>query len=340
LATFNAAEMGPIGERGWTVQENMLSNRMVHFTKIALFWECQQTVISENGHPVLQNAGDVSLIRQFQQEFKWDFALSWHTFVEMYSLRKLTFTKDQLPAIAGIAFRLHSRSGFKYRAGLWEEIIGLNLTWTVPSDAFESATILAGPSWSWTSIGSPVQFPDGLWAHNKVLCHIEENSGCSISKTSFLAAGEHNLRLNGPLQEAVLTSRPAESVSEAEASSMKSKYVISLSDSKVIGFHKLLLTFLPDTRLKAVTTNRNSGSVQIVQRSAEMSTPFHANVFCLWCVQQPPDDGSRDFESKIIGVILERTGRDTYSRLGAVSLLGSPDCTDRFEKYRKTISLI
>jgi hypothetical protein len=344
LATFNAAEMGPIGERGWTVQENALSKRMVHFTKIALFWECQEAIVSENGHPVLRFAGDVSLIRQFQHEFEIDFAVSWHTFVEMYSSRKLSFVKDKLPAIAGIASRLHFRSGFQYRAGMWEEIIGLDLTWTVPSDASESASLLEAPSWSWTSIGSSVQFPDGLWAMDKVLCHIEEDPTSKNKEISLLAAGEHNLLLNGPIQEAVLTFGPpkvAEPRSETEACCIQSNYVLSLSDSEESEYEKLSLNFSPDMRLEAASvTDENGCSFQAVRRSTERPKPFRAKVFCLWCVQQPPDGGVKEFASELVGVVLGRVGGDRYCRIGVISLLGLPDRTERLEVLRKTITLI
>lgn len=344
LASFEASEMGPIGTRGWTVQENALSRRMVHFTKIGLFWECRQAVVSENGHPILQNAGDVSLIRQFQQEFEWDFALSWHTFVEMYTLRSLTYIKDQLPAIAGIASRLHSRTGNQYRAGLWEAYIGLNLTWRVACDATESKELLPGPSWSWTSIGSPVQFPEELWAHDKVLCHLEQHASPTQSQKSFVAAGEQRLRLNGPLQEAVLTSKARELISSGartDANSSKPQCTLSLSNSEEEKYVNLSINFSPDTRLEATSVTDESGnSFQTVQRSTQPLEPFRLNVFCLWCVQQPPENREAGFEHELVGIVLGRLAGNMYCRVGLVSLLGIPDRTDQLESMRKTITLM
>lgn len=38
---------GPLGRRGWVIQERALSSRTVHFAKSQVAWECRQLVCSE-----------------------------------------------------------------------------------------------------------------------------------------------------------------------------------------------------------------------------------------------------------------------------------------------------
>jgi len=101
----------------------------------------------------------------------------WFKIVETYTVRSLTFEKDRLPAIAGIAKVVGSLTGYSYKAGLWDEDLIRGLAWSVRSfinglEVSRSSDYVA-PSWSWASIpsrvplsgiGEEVVFPDNFEA--------------------------------------------------------------------------------------------------------------------------------------------------------------------------------
>jgi hypothetical protein len=45
----------------------------------------------------------------------------WDELVRLYSLRKLTYITDKLPALSGVASRVHQLTQSRYLAGLWED---------------------------------------------------------------------------------------------------------------------------------------------------------------------------------------------------------------------------
>lgn len=100
----------------------------------------------------------------------------WHAVVKDFSRRRLTFAKDRLPALSGIADAIPWPKE-DYHAGLWRQTILYDLTWFNPlgnekwkeiagertrktfySVEYHSSRILAMPSWSWTSITGMVKF--------------------------------------------------------------------------------------------------------------------------------------------------------------------------------------
>ncbi|OCK77250.1 HET-domain-containing protein, partial [Lepidopterella palustris CBS 459.81] len=151
-------DMFPLLERGWFYQERILSPRIVHFTLCELFWECSQESCCEcqtgassvacfyppkHAHDSLSSNRDTT-----EASISWN----WHDIVEEYTAKQLTFEKDKLPAISGIAkvlgFRLQGSTS--YLGGLWAATISQDLVWrclqpsTRPSESY-------APSWSWAS---------------------------------------------------------------------------------------------------------------------------------------------------------------------------------------------
>lgn len=106
----------------------------------------------------------------------------------MYSARRLTFDKDRLPAVSGIA-KLMGIPSESYFAGLWKEKFAQELCWrssrgtSIGSveawvDRFESSETYVAPSWSWASapswgLGAGFQFID-FWVSS------ENNTSCNV----------------------------------------------------------------------------------------------------------------------------------------------------------------
>jgi hypothetical protein len=72
----------------------------------------------------------------------------------------LTFRSDKLVALAGLAARIHSGTGYQYLAGLWRETLQFDLLWTTMFDAFdppsEKSETYRAPTWSWASADSKI----------------------------------------------------------------------------------------------------------------------------------------------------------------------------------------
>ncbi|PVH81595.1 HET-domain-containing protein, partial [Cadophora sp. DSE1049] len=107
---------GPLSTRGWCFQERELSRRTLHFTTHRIFWECRTAIASED-HPSMINLGDRSFMplshtRPLATKL-------WCRAVQEYTRRNLTFRKDRLPAIYGIARIISAVIRDEYVAGIW-----------------------------------------------------------------------------------------------------------------------------------------------------------------------------------------------------------------------------
>jgi hypothetical protein len=174
----------PLLGRGWVVQEMVLSQRVLHFCENELVFECDcgractcgflqcednslfniadRTALKDiwpggiNGNHGLDSTFDLSRDQASSR---------WRNIVEYYGLCRLTFEKDKLPAISGIAWLLHKRYNIKYMAGLWLESIHTDLLWSTARAQHEDVWTIseqlanAGlnestfvlPTWSWIS---------------------------------------------------------------------------------------------------------------------------------------------------------------------------------------------
>jgi hypothetical protein len=163
---------GPLNERGWTLQERLLSQRIIHFGKTQTFWECQSTTKSEHlardQVSVDRYGGHTS--RGFTAElssFHWHSPTSlskrdgkatgyaiWYSMLEHYTRRELTYGEDKLPAVSGLARRFADRKEVNYIAGLWQDDLPIGLLWRAASGRrpLSRPQIARAPSWSWASL--------------------------------------------------------------------------------------------------------------------------------------------------------------------------------------------
>ncbi|KAF1990464.1 hypothetical protein K402DRAFT_229588 [Aulographum hederae CBS 113979] len=64
----------------------------------------------------------------------------------------MTFEKDKLPAISGVAKMMHQLTGLTYRAGLWEEDVVRGLLWASHDLSSKKPVAYRASSWSWPSL--------------------------------------------------------------------------------------------------------------------------------------------------------------------------------------------
>ncbi|KAI3316817.1 heterokaryon incompatibility protein-domain-containing protein [Xylariaceae sp. AK1471] len=169
-------DQAPLHQRGWVLQERLLSPRVLHFSADQVFWECRENyaceTFPESVPLVFRGVGflkDVYL-RDFvprkpaafygEYEEYMETEL-WSKVVETYSQAQLTFQKDKLIALSGISREIEHLLRSTYVAGLWRCHLPYSLLWTAKSSGYRSTEYLA-PSWSWASVEGPISFPDGM----------------------------------------------------------------------------------------------------------------------------------------------------------------------------------
>ena len=196
----------PLYHRGWTLQERMLSPRVLIFTCDQLVWNCQTENTIETG---------VTLHALGQQRLRTEDILRnggalksfWHAVVREYSRRILTDPTDKLPALSGMAAALHQRTGDKYLAGLWERSILHDLLWMNRASSRGTGDQVEpsrpphyrAPSWSWASVDGDIRLPRSLnpsasWFARCLSYHVT-TSGID----NFGAVSDGWIRLRGPL---------------------------------------------------------------------------------------------------------------------------------------------
>lgn len=135
----------PLELRGWTLQEKLLSPRVLKFESKQMSWDCLSQSINSNGPlPNLTTLGEPSRGARTRTD--------WQSIVEDFTGRSLTFNSDKLPALSGYAQSVHSKTADTYIAGLWRKDLLAHLLWWVDSRtslASSRAKVYRAPSWSW-----------------------------------------------------------------------------------------------------------------------------------------------------------------------------------------------
>lgn len=104
---------------------------------------------------------------------EWRVWMMWQGFVETFSMRRLSFEPDKLPALAGLAeqFVAHLEQRFGrqpvYLAGLWDVFLLRHIYWSVSYSRMSWRThgeyrprrpeIWRAPTWSWCSVEAPLE---------------------------------------------------------------------------------------------------------------------------------------------------------------------------------------
>lgn len=163
----------------------MLSPRLLQFTSTQLFWDCATLTATESlpqGLPppldtksatdrhwrerLQSSALSVRPLADTAEDSLEDF---WKSAVAAYTSCDLTYGKDKLAALWGIAKLLRDALGEEYAAGLWGINLSEQLAWRVvdcsSSERYgekEKIVVPRGvavgnPSWSWTSLKGEVE---------------------------------------------------------------------------------------------------------------------------------------------------------------------------------------
>ena len=203
----------PIESRGWTMQERLLSTRLLFFHPGRIDWVCRQShLFAGSSSTYSVNLIDDSVTRTnrcFEKFISSDMNTDvneqigrWNTLSWEFSRRTLSDPLDRLPALAGIAKELRQKfPGIgDYVAGLWTTNLAQQLLWRIDGQPKWRLNKFIGPSWSWISIET--SFTRGAFATSPAVeildCEIQHD----VSSDRYGSLSAASLRVRGRLKTA------------------------------------------------------------------------------------------------------------------------------------------
>lgn len=230
-----------LSSRGWVLQEQLLSRRIVYCMLPELHWQCQCCYQTEAGVVFdAQESNPLPLLKERPGSSLHDIWYQWsklplesrlststHTIapalsplfsnqsiVSDYSDRKFSFAGDRLSALSGIVEHFALVSGDRHILGCWESSLAQGLLW-LPDMNSQSPQLIPAPgipSWSWLTRYQYVSY--NPWAvaieggvqkyHTKLLDWHVSWSGTPLVSNITSA----QLHIEGPIQEIVLSVAP------------------------------------------------------------------------------------------------------------------------------------
>ena len=160
----------PLFHRAWFFQQWLLSPRVIQYTDSELVWECTEMKQCECSpkvtKPSLSRSAKVSLAQGLRLGSPPDsintgglpIQATWRIMVAMYSSSRLTYAKDIFPALSGAARVMQQQRKTRYVAGLWEDSLAEDLMWKPGSELIDKPGNWRAPTWSWASLGGPVNY--------------------------------------------------------------------------------------------------------------------------------------------------------------------------------------
>lgn len=149
-----------LSKRAWTLQENLLSSRTVHYTSTELRWECQSKICFETEsyrfgqeqnrhtkyHFLAPSNKPLPYIEVSQNQFA-----KWYQMSSEYAERTLTIPSDKFHAISGLAREFQCQIQATYMAGIWREDMIFGMAWSYFCRGRRTDEYRA-PSWSWAAM--------------------------------------------------------------------------------------------------------------------------------------------------------------------------------------------
>lgn len=162
-----ARPKGPLDTRGWTLQEQLLSPRILYYGDGELFWDCL-TISASESSPIsasllddkspsetwalkllrksIAHSADTTLLQKRLADV-------WKQVIHNYSARKLTVIGDKIIAMKGILGAVETIMEEPPIAGMWRTDLWTQLPWLKervlePSQIRSPGDLYPAPSWS------------------------------------------------------------------------------------------------------------------------------------------------------------------------------------------------
>jgi len=151
-----------LSSRAWALQEDVLSQRILRYSRDQLFWACRTSFHSESNPTYFDETKmiydprnfrrqDISKNVRAEQRLLRNLLTFWYTILRRYHTQSLTFENDRSPAISGMAREIAARGNYTYKAGIWQEDAHHGLVWSTTGTPKRTSEYIA-PSWSWASL--------------------------------------------------------------------------------------------------------------------------------------------------------------------------------------------
>jgi hypothetical protein len=154
---YRCTVVGPLGYRGWCLQERLLSHRILYYGVRQIYWQCASSRQAADGEilPIsartsFRSVGseatespDLLGLKRLHGPYNLDSSSietrkkirtkiyrTWHSIIFAYVNRRLTKQTDKLPALMGMARIIHELTGDTYVAGFWRKNLLVSLIWT------------------------------------------------------------------------------------------------------------------------------------------------------------------------------------------------------------------
>jgi hypothetical protein len=183
--------------RAWAYQERLLSPRVLHFCNGFLVFECMHQTVSEDGfYSQTTSHPKIAHMRALAELSESGLAAKWRSMVQAFSWLNLTFERDRLPAIAGLAQQMARYRKDEYMGGLWSRSLLDDLAWRKPQRLNKRSN---APSWSWAKgdggiiydIASPMT-PQAQLINHSVLNPDKDVAALSVTDPSPRASTNTN----------------------------------------------------------------------------------------------------------------------------------------------------
>jgi len=203
----------PLSSRGWTLQEEKLSPRILYWTTQRMWWSCAKSELAEftwkekidraaEPVPAPSTAG-MGLELTPPQAFllsSWNgnsllLHQQWQDVLQSYVRRYLGRPEDRFRALSGIASVYAQGQQDQYLAGLWKKTFMIDLAWSVWAPADQTRTLRGvAPSWSWASLPMGTQLrmkrkAQGQSSVTAVLTDIDNDVRKDTNPLSVVEAG-------------------------------------------------------------------------------------------------------------------------------------------------------
>jgi hypothetical protein len=158
--------------RGWTLQEFMLSSRMLLFSDYELLWQCKEVDLQSVSGGGLEYTQPLEALpwtvfdddtEPYFGSVDLDKIYLWKTIIQQYTERNLKEPDDRLNAIMGITCELETLWHDENIYGLWKKWFIELLAWYKPACESEKTRHLKrAPSWSWASLNGVIHYKGSI----------------------------------------------------------------------------------------------------------------------------------------------------------------------------------
>jgi hypothetical protein len=183
---FTSRADDPLSKRAWTLQEDILAPRTIHYASDQLVWECQSEYFTESTTWAEESRYFITSPKKYQfldpikpveKVYR-----RWYNIVADYTTRDLTVLDDRLPAISGIAREIQAQISSTYKAGIWMDDLRRGLLWCYYGRGIKPEAFRA-PSFSWAALDTVSHatshsfFDDRLYHHGLGLSQLKVDDG-------------------------------------------------------------------------------------------------------------------------------------------------------------------